>query len=163
MGHHHLDDRSNQHFFQACLFNPPTQHTIWWVAKQQPCIWFQKWQLIRFYRGDNFPPCTWDHFRLWPALPPTQHPGGHPGGNPWGPRSWPQWWPPSSRANWVAAPLCAVAGLPTRGSIYKIDALSPIPTTAYCGKRIPTHARQINPIIYQLSKTLENLLFGLDQ
>ena len=59
-----------------------------------------------------------------------------------------EWGPPSVR--WQP---------PNGGSIYKIDAPDPAIPTTYCGKHIPTHACQINPIIYQLGKMLEKLLF----
>ena len=83
------------------------------------------------------------------AIPPTR-PLGHPGG-----RSDHDHPPVAALTEW--GPPLRGGRLPPGGQSIKLMPSRPN-SVSYCGKRIPTHARQINPVIYQLCCFVEDFL-----
>ena len=83
------------------------------------------------------------------AIPPTR-PLGQPGG-----RSDHDHPPVAALTEW--GPPLRGGSLPPGGQSIKLMPSRPN-SVSYCGKRIPTHARQINPVIYQLCCFVEDFL-----
>ena len=83
------------------------------------------------------------------AIPPTR-PLGHPGG-----RSDHDHPPVAALTEW--GPPLRGGRLPPGGQSIKLMPSRPN-SVSYCGKHIPTHARQINPVIYQLCCFVEDFL-----
>ena len=101
------------------------------------------WRCSSIWRGSRTSP------RKPAAIPPTR-PLGHPGG-----RSDHDHPPVAALTEW--GPPLRGGRLPPGGQSIKLMPSRPN-SVSYCGKRIPTHARQINPVIYQLCCFVEDFL-----